>query len=129
MTDRTAGFHVSRASGAPWTADDGEAAFISRDLGLTAATGGRFAADVSRATGRGILEDVHTHMLDFQIVYVLKGQATFWYEGEGEVTFSKGDFVHQPPGIRHRVVTLSDDCELLQVTSPADYQTVQAAGD
>ena len=129
MTDRTAGFHVSRASGASWTADDGEAVFISRDLGLGEATGGRFAADVSRATGHGVLEDVHTHALDFQIVYVIEGRATFWYEGEGEVTFSKGDFVHQPPGIRHRVVTISDDCELLQVTSPADYQTVQAAGD
>ncbi len=129
MNDRTAGFHVNRASGASWTADDGESAFVSRDLGLEAATGGRFAADVSRATGRGMLEDVHAHMLDFQIVYVLEGRATFWYESEGEVTFQKGDFVHQPAGIRHRVVTISDDCELLQVTSPADYETVQAAGD
>ena len=45
------------------------------------------------------------------------------------MTFSKGDFVHQPPGIRRRVVTISDDRELLQVTSPADYQTVEATGD
>ncbi len=129
MTDRMAGFHVSRASGASWTADDGASAFVSRDLGLEAATGGKFAGDVSRATGRGMLEDVHAHMLDFQIVYVLEGRATFWYEGEGEVAFSKGDFVHQPPGIGHRVVTVSDDCELLQVTSPANYETVAAPGD
>ncbi len=51
------------------------------------------------------------------------------FYSEGEVTFSKGDFVHQPPGIRRRVVTISDDRELLQVTSPADYQTVEATGD
>ncbi len=126
MTDRAAGFHVSRASDASWTADDGDSPFVSRDLGLEMATGGRFAADVSRATGHGKLEDLHSHMLDFQIVYVLEGTATFWYEGEGEVTFAKGDFVHQPPGIAHRVVTVSPDCELLQVTAPADYETVDA---
>ena len=95
---------MSRAS---WTAVDGESAFTSRDLRLEAATGGRFSADVL------------VHMLDFQIVHVLEGRATF----------SKGDFVHQPPGIRHRVVTLSDDCELLQATSPADHESVQATGD
>ena len=38
-----------------------------------------------------------------------------------------GDFVHQPPGIAHRVVTVSPDCELLQATAPADYETAAAS--
>ena len=125
MTTRTAVLHVSRSNDANWARSDENAPFAYRDLELTAATDGRFAADVSRSTGRGSFNGMHYHSVDFQMVYVLEGSATFYYEGEGEVRLSKGDFVHQPPGIRHRVIEVSDDCELLQVTAPARYETVE----
>jgi hypothetical protein len=34
--------------------------------------------------------------------------------------------VLQPPGIRHREVTHSDDLELIEVTSPAEFATHSA---
>lgn len=98
--------------------------FQYRDLGIDAATDGRYHAQVIRAakactdgTGR------HTHTLDFQMVYVLRGWVTFWYEGEGEVTLRAGACVHQPPGIAHELMACSEDCELLEITSPASFQT------
>jgi hypothetical protein len=38
--------------------------------------------------------------------------------------FRKGDSVHQPPGIHHREIEHSDDLELIEITSPADFKTV-----
>ncbi|MEQ8443499.1 MAG: cupin domain-containing protein [Alphaproteobacteria bacterium] len=101
--------------------------FEYRDLGIDDATGGRFHAQVIRATeactdGTGR----HTHTLDFQMVYVLQGWVKFWYEGEGEITFQKGACVHQPPGIAHELMSCSGDCELLEITSPAVFETHDA---
>jgi hypothetical protein len=31
----------------------------------------------------------------------------------------------QPPGIKHKVLDYSDDCELLEVILPADFATVE----
>ena len=41
----------------------------------------------------------------------------------GEVTLRPGDSVLQPPMVRHREVAHSDDLELLEVTSPAEFVT------
>lgn len=101
--------------------------FLYRDLGMAEATGGRYQAHVIRAaeatregTGR------HRHDLDFQMVYVLKGWVTFWYEGKGDVTMKTGDAVHQPPGIVHELTACSDDLEMLEITSPAEFGTEDA---
>ena len=98
--------------------------FAYRDLGIKAATGGRVGAHVIRAmrpcgegTGR------HRHRLDFQLVYVLKGRAKFWYEGQGEITLGPGDCVHQPPGIAHELTEGSADLEMLEITLPAQFAT------
>ena len=96
-------------------------------LGLAEATGGRYHAQVIRASapseeGTG----PHRHALDFQMVYLLKGWARFDYEGEGEITLKPGDCVLQPPGIRHELTACSEDMELLEVTSPADFGTEPA---
>ena len=101
--------------------------FEYRDLGMGEATGGQFHAQVIRAReactdGTG----AHTHSLDFQMVYVLKGWVTFWYEGQGEVTMEEGACVHQPPGICHELLRCSDDCELLEIVSPAEFGTQPA---
>lgn len=102
--------------------------FLYRDLGMAEATGGRYHAHVIRAaqataegTGR------HRHDLDFQMVYVLKGWVKFWYQGKGEVVMTAGDAVHQPPGIVHELMACSDDLEMLEITSPAEFSTEDAA--
>lgn len=98
--------------------------FAYRDLGVRAATNGAFGAHVIRAVpGTGAAPQWHNHELGFQLVYVLRGWVTFTYEDIGEVTFRPGDSVLQPPMVRHVEVAHSDDLELLEITSPAEFAT------
>ena len=115
-------------------ADDGKfegqglrAFFEYRQLGIAEATGGKFGAHVIRAVpGRHSEAQWHTHDLDFQMVYVTRGWVVFDYEGQGEVILRAGSCALQPPGIRHREVTHSDDLELIEITSPAEFETAGA---
>ena len=116
-------------------ADDGKfegrglrAFFEYRQLGIAEATQGKFGAHVIRAVpGRHSEAKWHTHDLDFQMVYVTRGWVVFEYESQGEVTLRAGSCVLQPPGIRHREVTHSDDLELIEITSPAEFATGNVA--
>ena len=98
--------------------------FAYRDLHMAKVTDGRFQAHVIRAKdakeGGG---DWHYHVLDFQMVYVLKGWVRFEYEGVGEVLLEPGSCVYQPPGIKHREIAHSADMELIEITSPAEFET------
>lgn len=115
-------------------ADDGKfegqglrAFFEYRQLGIAEATQGKFGAHVIRAVpGRHSEAKWHTHDLDFQMVYVTRGWVVFEYESQGEVTLRAGSCVLQPPGIRHREVRHSDDLELIEITSPAEFETADA---
>ena len=60
------------------------------------------------------------------MVYVLKGWVRFEYDGVGEVLLEAGSCVNQPPGILHREIEHSQDLELLEITSPAEFETVAA---
>src|SRR5215467_10739357 len=95
-----------------------------RDLGIEAATSGRFHAQVIRPNPacRGKAGH-HRHALEFQIVYILTGWVVFDYEGVGSVRLEAGDCVHQPPGIVHAEIEHSDDLEMLEITSPARFET------
>ena len=129
-------FSTSYAKDAQW--DDGLRDFFEyRDLGVINATGGAFKAHILRVKDDGDTSTLHTtglhtHLLDFQLVYVLKGWIKFVYHVEGENgetteevhTFGPGDCVHQAPGIRHNELECSDDMELMEITSPAKYETV-----
>jgi len=118
-------FSLSRASGARFRRQGLRAYFEYRDLGIAKATGGRFHAHVIRARkGRAPSGEVHRHRLDFQMVYILKGWVEFRYQGVGRVRLEAGDCVHQPPGIVHAELGHSDDLELLEITSPAEFKTV-----
>ncbi len=98
--------------------------FLYRNLGIDRATKGRFGAHVIRAKEamRGG-QAKHTHALGFQLVYVLKGKARFWYDGFGTVEMVAGSSVYQPPGIRHEMLSCSRNCEILEITSPAEFVT------
>jgi mannose-6-phosphate isomerase-like protein (cupin superfamily) len=122
-------FSVSRAEGAVYKT--GLRSFMEyRDLGVEAATHGRFRAHVIRIKKDGPgAHDLHTtglhrHECDFQMFYVLKGWIKLVYEGEGEHTFHAGDCVLQPAGIVHNELECSDDVEVLEVYSPAVHPTV-----
>jgi quercetin dioxygenase-like cupin family protein len=101
-----------------------------RDLGLAPATGGMVQAHVIRMIPPFRPEEVstpHYHDVDFQMVYVLKGWMTTEFEGEGTHTFYAGSCWIQPPKIKHTVLGYSDDCELLEIVLPADFETVTLA--
>jgi len=101
-----------------------------RDLGLAPATGGMVQAHVIRMIPPFRPEEVstpHYHDVDFQMIYVLKGWMTTEFEGEGTHTFYAGSCWIQPPKIKHTVLGYSDDCELLEIVLPADFETVALA--
>lgn len=100
--------------------------FEYRDLGIKSATQGDYVAHIIRANGKESKDAVqqwHIHDCTFQMVQVLNGWATFEYEGQGEHTIRKGDCILQPPKIRHREIACSTDFEVLEIVSPANFET------
>ncbi|QUS56715.1 cupin domain-containing protein [Pseudovibrio brasiliensis] len=98
--------------------------FEYRDLGVADATNGAVVAHVIKAReGHSATGQWHVHDCSFQFYYVLKGWARFEYEGHGIRTVRPGDCVVQPAGIRHREIEHSEDFELIEVVSPANFGT------
>ena len=121
------GFSVSHLKTSRFRSGGLRSFFEYRDLGIAKATKGRVLAHVIRARpGRKAVPKRHSHRLDFQLVYVLKGWVKFDYEGVGAVTLKPGSCVHQPPGIRHTEIAHSDDLELIEITMPAEFETLDA---
>jgi uncharacterized cupin superfamily protein len=95
-----------------------------RDLGLAAATGGKFSLKHIRAIGGFETTGWHWHDMHAHFIYVLKGWITFGFHGvEGEVTLRAGDALSQPAGVPHNVIARSDDFEVLELNVPAEYGT------
>ncbi|MEE2774775.1 MAG: cupin domain-containing protein [Pseudomonadota bacterium] len=119
-------FKVSRAKDDNF--DTGLREFFEyRNLGIDQATSGEFGATVIKAIpGEHSKGDWHYHRLKFQMVYILKGWVKFEYEGEGTFTLQAGDMVYQPPGIHHREIEHSEDLELIEITNPAEFETLKA---
>jgi quercetin dioxygenase-like cupin family protein len=125
-TDIKRSFSASHAKDAVFRGGGLRSCFEYRDLGISAATNGRAMAHVIRAKPGGHAGfGWHRHNLDFQMYYVLKGWVKFDYEGVGEVTATAGSCVHQPPGIRHAEIAHSDDLEILEITLPAEFETIE----
>lgn len=118
-------FTISHADDGKFVGQGLRAFFEYRQLGIREATGGKFAAHVIRAVpGMESPGTWHSHDLDFQMVYVTQGWVVFEYEGTGEHVLRAGSCVLQPPGIKHREVRHSDDLELIEIVSPAEFDTV-----
>jgi quercetin dioxygenase-like cupin family protein len=99
-----------------------------RDLGVAKATQGVVQAHVIRMVPPCIPAEVskrHYHEVDFQLVYMLKGWMKGEYEGQGEVMMRAGSCWIQPSGIKHTVLDYSDDCEMLEIILPAEFDTVE----
>ena len=101
-----------------------------RDLGIAAATGGLARAHVIGMVppcDPAVVSKRHFHDVTFQMIYVLKGWIKGEYDGAGEVVMRAGSCWLQPPRIKHTVLDYSDDCELLEIILPADFDTVELA--
>ena len=99
-----------------------------RDLGVAAATSGLARAHVIRFVPpfrADVVAIPHYHDVEFQFIYVLKGWLRSEFEGQGTITMRQGSAWIQPPRIRHTVIDYSDDCEVLEVILPADFETVE----
>jgi mannose-6-phosphate isomerase-like protein (cupin superfamily) len=120
-------FHLTHEQGAYWDTGLREY-FAYRDLGMAEATGGKLRAHVIRPSRPCDKPgDLHYHALDFQMVYVLKGWARVHFEGIGERRLEAGSCMYQEPGILHRVLEYSDDYTVIEITVPADFETVSVA--
>ena len=102
-----------------------------RDLGIAKATGGAVQAHVIRLLPPFKAEKVskrHYHDVDFQMVYLLKGWMIGEYNGK-KIKMKQGSCWIQPSGIKHTVLGYSEDCEMLEIILPADFDTVELAGE
>ena len=119
-------FSHSKASEAEFKSGGLRDFFLYRDLGVADATHGKVVAHITKANqppeqGTGW----HTHVAEFQIVYMLKGWAKFMYEDK-ETLVQAGDCIHQRPGIVHYLFDYSEDMEYLEIVGPADFGSVDA---
>jgi len=119
-------FDVSFAKDARFETQGLWSHFEYRDLGIAKATGGCFGAHVIRAReAREGGFQRHKHELEFQMFYILKGWFKFECAEGGVVTVHAGDSVHQPSGMPHVTLACSDDLELIEITSPAEFPTIE----
>jgi len=99
--------------------------FEYSDLGVDIATNGDYGANIIRAVaGKHPVGQWHYHELNFQMVYIIEGWVKFEYENEGVFILNKGDSVLQPPKIKHREIEHSEDLVLIEITSPAEFKSV-----
>ena len=118
-------FALNKANEAVWTPGLREI-FEYRDLGWKDSSNGDYVAHIVKANGKEMSDEVqewHVHDCNFQFVMVLNGWAEFEYEGEGVRRIEKGDCLNQRPGIRHREIACSKDFEVLEIVSPANFET------
>ena len=124
MTDNW-DFSHKKAAESVWT-DGLREIFEYCDLGIKEATKGDYIAQIIRANGKDMKDEVqewHVHDCTFQFVLVINGWAEFEYEGEGIRRLEKGDCINQRPGIPHREIAYSKDYEVLEIVAPADFET------
>jgi len=98
--------------------------FNYRDLGVSAATGGRMRAQVMKAiTGMTEPTGWHYHLCEAQFIYVLKGWVELEFEDGTRTHSVPGDALLIPGGMKHNEIATSDDVEILEVSVPGDMGT------
>ena len=100
LPDALSQFRLQRAQDAPFQREGLRPDAEHRDLGLAAATGGRFGLKHIRA--------------------IAGFETTGWH---WEITLKEGDALSQPAGVPHNVIARSADFEVLELNVPADYGT------
>jgi quercetin dioxygenase-like cupin family protein len=102
----------------------GRAGMLYRDL-VPSRLGGRYiASHIAIPEGGPVADWVHFHRIALQLIYVRSGWVRVVYEGAAEpFVMHPGDFVLQPPEIRHRVLESSPGLEVVEITAPALHET------
>ena len=118
---------LSRLEGANWTRTGLRPFLEYRDLGLAEATEGRIGGTIGRAIkkfepGGGARR--HYHNTGFHLIFVMRGWFRTEFEGLGEVVVRQGDCIAYQGEIPQEHIEYSDDFEVMQIASPADYGTV-----
>ncbi len=116
-------FVLTRRCDTDWV--EGRAGMLYRDL-VPDCQGGRFICSHIRIPGGGAVPDyVHYHHIYFQMIYCYKGWVQVVYEDQGPPFCMKaGDCVLQPPHIRHRVLSSSVCAEVIEISCPAQHDTL-----
>lgn len=104
---------------------EGRAGMHYRDL-VPDRQGGRFICSHIKLPGSGEVPDyVHRHHVRFQMIYCYKGQIEVVYEDQGPPFHLKaGDCILQPPHIHHRVLSCSPGVEVIEISCPAQHDTL-----
>ncbi len=98
-----------------------------RDLGVTAASGGRLRAQVTSAeAGLSRPTGWHVHLCEGQLVFMLKGWVELAFE-DGSVRIGEGDSLYIPGGTPHNETATSENFDLIEVSLPADMGTEPCA--
>jgi|SRR5579863_9155070 len=122
---RVAKFLAQHAKDAPFVKRGLRSFWEYRDLGLTEATGGRYGGFIVRSNHAAKESTgIHFHSPEIQLIYILKGWLKADYRGQGTVILEAGTMLHNPPGNPHNVYEYSEDLEFIEITSPAEYPTV-----
>ena len=105
-----------------WTV--GRAGMLYRDL-TPAGVGSQMVVSHIRLPFDGEVPDyVHYHEVEFQMIRCIKGRIKVVYEDQGEPFWLEpGDWVIQPPEIRHRVLECEAGSEVIEITMPAEHET------
>ena len=103
----------------------GRAGMQYRDLIPDRCGGGLIASHIRIPNGGPVPDYVHHHDVRFQMIYCYQGWVKVVYEDQGPAFVMRaGDCVLQPPHIRHRVLECSDNMEVIEVSSPAEHETL-----
>ena len=95
-----------------------------RELGVTAASGGKIRAQVTSATqGLSAPTGWHIHHCEGQFVYMLNGWVDLEFAGGRMERISAGDSLYIPGNTPHNELATSDKFELVEVSIPADMGT------
>ncbi len=108
---------VSEAIWAPWRIPGWE----SRDTGIAKAT--RNVAGVQVARPAEVRDAWTSHNTDILFTFVKEGEMTLEVTGEEPYRLVAGDAFVLPPFLKTRYVDPSADCELIEVTLQADFET------
>ena len=99
--------------------------FTYRDLGVTEATQGAMRAQITEAvTGMTEPTGWHYHVCEAQFVYILKGWVDLEFETGEQIRVQAGESLFIPGGLRHNEIRTSNDIELLEISTPAEMETV-----
>lgn len=102
----------------------GRAGMLYRDLTRDDLNGQLTVSRIRLPFDGEVPDYVHYHKIEFQMIRCVKGRIKVVYEDQGEPFWLEpGDWVIQPPEIRHRVLECEAGSEVIEITMPADHET------